>query len=63
MEDLTHKIQSLIQPCNDIDTLTTVKQHLQSAISVLEPTHLYPKEDHFTPTITAALNSKSNHVS
>ena len=28
VEDLTHKIQSLVQSCNDIDTLTTVKQHL-----------------------------------
>ena len=59
VEDLTHKIQSLVQPCNDINTLTTVKQHLQSAISVLEAKHLYPKEDHFTPTITPAPNS--NH--
>ena len=55
---MTHKIQSLVQPCNDIDTLTTVKQHLQSAISVLEAKHVYPKEDHFTPRIIPAPNSK-----
>ena len=59
VEDLTHKIQCLVQPCNDIDTLTTVKQYLQSAISVLEAKNLYPKEDYFTPTITPAPNS--NH--
>ena len=49
VEDLTHKIQFLVQLCNDIDILTTVKQHFQSPISVLEVKHLYPKEAHSHP--------------
>ena len=38
VENITHKVLSFIQLCNDIDTLNTVKSHLQSAVSVLQAT-------------------------
>ena len=62
VEDKTHKIMALIQHTSDLDTLQTVKTHLQSAISILEAKkeYVYDDKEKFIPNIAPAPNS--NHV-
>ena len=40
-KNIMYKIISLIQSNNDIDVLTTIKEYIQSSISVLELKHTY----------------------
>ena len=62
VEDKTHKIMALIQHTSDLDTLQTIKTHLQSAISILEAKkeYVYDDKENFIPNIAPAPNS--NHV-
>ena len=60
VENITHKMLSFIQPCNDVDTLKTVKSHLQSAVSVLQAKSNSENKENFISTITPAPNT--NHV-
>ena len=59
-ENITHKVLSFIQPCNDVDTLKTMKSHLQSAVSVLQAKSNSENTENFISTITPAQNT--NHV-
>lgn len=63
-EDLSHNLFSLLQPCNDIDILETVQEHLHSAIAVIKAkNHMLQSSDNdkenFSPITTPAPNS--NH--
>ena len=43
VENMMQKLLSLIQSSSDIDALTTVKEHIQSGIAVLESKRIYFK--------------------
>ena len=60
VEDLAHNLLSLVKPCNDIDVLQTVYEHLKSAVFVMKAKNQQGSNpSNFTQKITPAPNQ--NH--
>ena len=62
VQESIHQLTCLVQDCNDTNSLRTVNNHLQSAISVLKAaaSHNLSQKIGLTPTVKFAPNS--NHV-